>query len=171
MWRDALLSPLLGEEEQEEGSDKEEVSVIEVVKEETKETKEEAEESIDFIRRTFQPGELCSKVKVMIALEEDADCRLEALKESDTKDTKDEYIKAMEREISERRKIIKLLGQGQKYYDSFYEEAEIVASAYSNFGKRIKSVAVGLAEQRGGASLVPSLTQSGGPEDGGLLGK
>ena len=46
-----------------------------------------------------------------------------------------------------------------------------MATAYSNFGKKIKNVAVKLAERREGASLVPSLTQSGGPEDKGLLRK
>ena len=44
-----------------------------------------------------------------------------------------------------------MLGQGKKYYDGLYKEAEIVATAYSNFGRRIKNVAVKLAEQREGA--------------------
>ena len=45
-----------------------------------------------------------------------------------------------------------MLGQGKKYYlDSLCEEVEIVATAYSNFGRRIKNVAVKLAEQREGA--------------------
>ena len=162
-------------EEEEEGSDIEEVYAVKEVKEAFKEEvetlSETGEDNIDFIRKTFQPNELCSKVRVMKALEEDADYKLKALKESDIKDTMEEYIKAMGREISERRKVIELLGQGQEYYDSFYEEADIVATAYSNFGKKIKNVAVKLAEQREGASLVPSLTQSGGPEDKGLLRK
>ena len=72
----------------------------------------------------------------------------------------------MEREITKRRQVIELLGQGKKYYDryswtsgrnieyaffsleqytqlnifSLYGEAEIVATAYSNFGQRVKKV-------------------------------
>ena len=54
----------------------------------------------------------------------------------------------MEREITKRRQVIELLGQGKKYYDSLYGEAEIVATAYSNFGQRVKKVAVKLSERR-----------------------
>lgn len=36
--------------------------------------------------------------------------------------------------------MIDLLSQGKKYYDSLYGEAEIVATAYSNFGNRVKKV-------------------------------
>ena len=147
MWRDALLSPLLRKEEQEEGSDKEEVSVIEVVKEETKETKEESEKSIDWILDNFKPKELCSQIKTMKAMEEDENSKPKALKENDMEyrmDNLDEYIKATEREISKRRKLIDLLGQGKRYYDGIYIEAEIVANAYRNFGQRIKDVSVKL---------------------------
>ena len=36
--------------------------------------------------------------------------------------------------------VIELLGQGKKYYDSVYGEAEIVATAYHNFGNRVNKV-------------------------------
>merc|ERR1719341_867966 len=72
----------------------------------------------------------------------------------------EQYIKAMEREITKRRQVIELLGQGKKYYDSLYGEAEIVATAYSNFGQRVKKVAVKLkersAELSSSCSPVPS---------------
>ena len=76
--------------------------------------------------------ELISQIKIMKALEEDAD-------------------KDMEREISERKKVIEMLGHGKKFYDDLYKEVEIVATAYSIFGHRVKNVAVKLAEQREGA--------------------
>ena len=33
-----------------------------------------------------------------------------------------------------------MLGQGKKYYESVFGEAEIVATAYSNFGNRVSKV-------------------------------
>ena len=60
----------------------------------------------------------------------------------------------MEREITKRRQVIELLGQGKKYYDSLLGEAEIVATAYSNFGNRVKKLKVKLNEK------LPELTTS-----------
>jgi len=140
------------------------------------------------IVENFQPTQLCTQIKIMKALEDDADYKLKTLKENDL-DNKDieeiklrlkdkhcgdefvhefedgtkrmeQYIKAMEREITKRRQVIELLGQGKKYYDSLYGEAEIVATAYSNFGQRVKKVAVKLkersAELSSSCSPVPS---------------
>ena len=84
----------------------------------------------------------------MKAFEEDADYKLKTLKGNDRTE---QYIKDMEREISKRKKVIELLGQGKKFYDDLYKEVKIVATAYSNFGHRVKNVAVKLAEQRQGA--------------------
>ena len=36
--------------------------------------------------------------------------------------------------------VIELLVQGKKYYDSLYGEAEIVATAYTNFGNRSAAI-------------------------------
>ena len=54
-----------------------------------------------------------------------------------------------------------MLGQGKKYYDSLFGEAEIVATAYSNFGNRVKKVETKLAEK------MPALVAQtqGGVED------
>ena len=87
----------------------------------------------------------------------------------------EQYIKAMEREITKRRQVrhikeilmvaklslqvIELLGQGKKYYDSLFGEAEIVATAYTNFGNRVKKVETKLAEK------MPELIAKGGLED------
>ena len=54
-----------------------------------------------------------------------------------------------------------MLGQGKKYYDSLFGEAEIVATAYSNFGNRVKKVETKLAEKM---PAIVALTQ-GGVED------
>ena len=43
--------------------------------------------------------------------------------------------------------VIELLGQGKKYYDSVFGEAEIVATAYHNFGNRVNKVKVKLGEK------------------------
>ena len=40
-----------------------------------------------------------------------------------------------------------MLGQGKKYYDSLFGEAEIVATAYTNFGNRVKKVETKLTEK------------------------
>jgi len=127
------------------------------------------------IVENFQPQLLCTQIKIMKALEDDADYKLKTLKENDL-DNQDieemklklkdkhcgdefvhefedgtkrmeQYIKAMEREITKRRQVIELLGQGKKYYDSLFGEAEIVATAYSNFGNRVKKVEGKLAEK------------------------
>ena len=78
--------------------------------------------------------ELIPQIRTVKALDEDAN-------------------KDMEREISERKKVIKLLSQGKKVYDYLYKVAEIKATAYSNFGHKVKNVAAKLAEQREGAGL------------------
>ena len=58
--------------------------------------------------------------------------------------------------------MIELLGQGKKYYESVFGEAEIVATAYCNFGNRVTKVKHKLTEKipelaRGGSdSPVPS---------------
>ena len=122
------------------------------------------EGSIDWIRKNFQPSDLCSEIKTMKAFEDD-DYEMITLNENDMEDRMEKNIKAMVREINKRKKVIELLGQGKKYYDSLYEEAEIVAIAYRHFGQRVKIVALKLAEQREGTGLVPSLTQAGGHED------
>ena len=71
------------------------------------------------------------------------------------------HFKAKDRDLIKRRKVIELLGQGQKYYDSLYDEAEIVATANSNFSKMVEDVAAKLAEQQEGLGLVPSPAQAG----------
>ena len=50
------------------------------------------------------------------------------------------YIKAVDREITKRRQVKDLLDQAKKYYDSLYDEANIVANAYTSFGKKVKNV-------------------------------
>ena len=50
------------------------------------------------------------------------------------------YIKALEKELNKRRSVMDLLNQASKYYNSLLGEAEIVATAYTNFGKRIKNL-------------------------------
>jgi len=135
------------------------------------------------IVENFQPPQLCTQIKVLKALEDDADYKLKTLKENELdiqnieemklklKDkhcgaefvqefedgTKrmEQYIKAMEREIRKRRQVIELLGQGKKYYESVFGEAEIVATAYSNFGNRVNKVKQKLSEK------IPSLGRSG----------
>ena len=58
--------------------------------------------------------------------------------------------------------MIELLSQGKKYYESVFGEAEIVATAYSNFGNRVNKVRQKLSEKMpelgkgGGDSPVPS---------------
>lgn len=132
--------------------------------------KEDAE-----IIENFQANELCKQVKIMKALEDDADYKLRTLKENDleNKDIEDikaklkdkscgdeyvsqfedgtrrmeAYIKAMDREVTKRKHVIELLSQGKKYYDSLYGEAEIVATAYTNFGNRVSKVHAKLSLQ------------------------
>ena len=81
--------------------------------------------------------ELIAQIRIVKALDEDAN-------------------NDMEREISERKKVIKLLSQGKKVHDDLYKEAKMMAIAYSNFGHRVKNVAAKLAEQREGAGLASS---------------
>ena len=76
----------------------------------------------------------------------------------------EQYIKAMKREITKRRQVdisyslvviftllyfqvIQLLGQGKKYYDILFGEADIVANDYSIFVNRVKKVEMKLAEK------------------------
>ena len=40
----------------------------------------------------------------------------------------EDYIKAVDREITKRRQVKDLLDQAKKYYDSLYDEANIVAN-------------------------------------------
>ena len=58
--------------------------------------------------------------------------------------------------------MIELLGQGKKYYDSVFGEAEIVATAYSNFGNRVTKVKSKLVEKLPelGSSTAPVLSES-----------
>ena len=51
--------------------------------------------------------------------------------------------------------MIEQLGQGKKYYESVFGEAEIVATAYSNFGNRVNKVKQKLSEK------MPELGRSG----------
>lgn len=118
----------------------------------------------------FQPQQLCTQIKIMRALEDDTDYKLKTIKESDfnivemdeaalrqnLKDRQigsdfihdvdegklrlEQYIKAVDREITKRRQVIELLTHGAKYYESLLGEANIVANAYNNFGKRVKTI-------------------------------
>ena len=54
--------------------------------------------------------------------------------------------------------MIELLGQGKKYYDSVFGEAEIVATAYHNFGNRVNKVKLRLGEK------IPELGNKAGSE-------
>ena len=74
---------------------------------------EEFKESKDWTleNRKLKKKELISQVTIMKGLEEDAD-------------------KNMEMEVSERKKVLDLLGQGMKFHDNMYKEAVIVATAY-----------------------------------------
>ena len=89
---------------------------------------EELKESKDWTMENGEQKELIAQIKIVKALDEDPN-------------------KDMEREISERKKLIKLLSQGKKVYDDMYNMAEIVAIAYRNLGNKVKNVAVKLAEQ------------------------
>jgi len=59
----------------------------------------------------------------------------------------EQYIKAIDREITKRRQVIDMLTHGGKYYDSLRGEAHIVAQAYSNFGKRVNNLNKKLEER------------------------
>ncbi|KAH6937980.1 hypothetical protein HPB50_006072 [Hyalomma asiaticum] len=52
----------------------------------------------------------------------------------------EEYIKALEKEVLERTELIGMLEDAKVYYDSQNGEARIVASAYKNFGNRVKGL-------------------------------
>lgn len=106
---------------------------------------------------SFQPNQLCTQMKIMKALEDDTEYKLKTVSEADLEDILDEasvrqklkdrqhgndciqevedgrkkledYIKAVDREISKRRQVKDLLEQAKKYYDSLYGEANIVAT-------------------------------------------
>lgn len=119
---------------------------------------------------SFQPNQLCTQIKIMKALEDDTEYKLKTLSESDVnlidfdenllrqkltdrqhgndfigevEDSRkklEQYIKAVDREITKRRQVKDLLEQARKYYDSLHEEANIVANAYTSFGKKVKTV-------------------------------
>ncbi|CAN8005625.1 unnamed protein product [Ixodes hexagonus] len=52
----------------------------------------------------------------------------------------EEYIKALERELAERTEMTEMLEDAKVYYDSQHGEARIVATAYKNFGSRVKGL-------------------------------
>jgi hypothetical protein len=137
-------------EESDTGSDTEEEDILdESVKKESdvdveeEEKSKEEERSRDWADQVEEEErfsdveeameELIAQIRIVKALDEDAN-------------------KDMEREISERKKVIKLLSQGKKLHDDLYKEAEMMAIAYSNFGHMVKNVAAKLAEQQEGAS-------------------
>jgi len=125
---------------------------------------------INDIVDSFQPNQLCTQIKIMKALEDDTEYKLKTLSESDVnlidfdenslrqkltdrqhgndfigevEDSRkklEQYIKAVDREITKRRQVKDLLEQARKYYDSLHEEANIVANAYTSFGKKVKTV-------------------------------
>jgi len=59
----------------------------------------------------------------------------------------EQYIKAIDREVTKRRQVIDMLTHGGKYYDSLRGEAHIVAQAYTNFGKRVNNLNKKLKER------------------------
>ena len=117
------------------------------------------------IVETFQPHQICTQIKIMKALEDDSEYKLKTLKEADInlvdfdeakirqnlKDREhgkdyikeveesrkclEDYIKAVDREITKRRQVKDLLEQARKYYNSLYDEAEIVANV--SFSKNL----------------------------------
>ncbi|KAH8041388.1 hypothetical protein HPB51_014669 [Rhipicephalus microplus] len=71
----------------------------------------------------------------------------------------EEYIKALEKEVAERNELIRMLEDAKVYYDSQNGEARIVASAYKNFGNRVKALKKKLeAKTKTLPSPVPSPT-------------
>lgn len=52
----------------------------------------------------------------------------------------EEYIQALEKEVEERTEMVNLLADAKVYYDNQHGEARIVATAYKNFGNRVKSL-------------------------------
>ena len=143
------------------------------------------EKAAEEIVENFQPGQLCTQLKIMKALEDDTDYRSKTLRESELdlgdmeklrqnlKDRQhgndfisdfeegrkrmEQYIKALEREVGKRRQVVELLQHGTKYYDSLLGEATIVATAYTNFGKRVRVLKNKLKEER-----LPQLEGGGG---------
>ncbi|XP_040572033.1 uncharacterized protein [Lepeophtheirus salmonis] len=133
----------------------------------------------------FQPTQLCTQIKIMKALEDDTDYKLKTLKDSEInimdidslrqtlKDRQDgndfisdfekstnkmqDYIKAIDKELGKRRKVIELLSNGGKYYESLLGEANIVANAYTNFEKRLLNLKRKLGEK------IPDLEQNPPP--------
>lgn len=118
---------------------------------------------INDIVDSFQPTQLCTQIKIMKALEDDSDYKLKTLSESDvnlvefdeasirqsltdrqhgndyindiekSKKNLELYIKAVDREITKRRQVKDLLEQAKKYYDSLYDEANIVTTVSIHF--------------------------------------
>ena len=139
-----------------------------------KEAKEAVNEDVD----NFQPQQLCTSLKIMKALEDDTEYKLKTLKTSkeadliedaeslrttlkdrrhgddfigDLEDGRrrlDAYIKALEKETSKRTLVVKALQDASKYYESLLGEAEIVATAYNNFGRRVNNLKKKLEEER-----------------------
>ncbi|XP_040062154.1 regulation of nuclear pre-mRNA domain-containing protein 2 isoform X2 [Ixodes scapularis] len=71
----------------------------------------------------------------------------------------EEYIKALEREMAERTEMTEMLEEAKVYYDSQHGEARIVATAYKNFGSRVKGLKRKLeAKMKTLPSPVPSPT-------------
>lgn len=71
----------------------------------------------------------------------------------------EEYIKALEREMVERTEMTEMLEEAKVYYDSQHGEARIVATAYKNFGSRVKGLKRKLeAKMKTLPSPVPSPT-------------
>lgn len=125
---------------------------------------------INDIVDSFQPHQICTQIKIMKALEDDSEYKLKTLREADInlvdfdeakiranlKDREhgkdyikdvdesrkclEDYIKAVDREITKRRQVKDLLEQAKKYYSSLYDEAEVVTNAYSSFEKKVKNV-------------------------------
>ena len=115
---------------------------------------------------SFQPTQLCTQIKIMKALEDDTDYKLKTVKESEInlmevdeaslrqnlKDRQhgndyindveegrkrlEQYIKAIDREITKRRQVIEMLSHGGKYYDSLRGEAHIVAQVGHKSSKK-----------------------------------
>lgn len=71
----------------------------------------------------------------------------------------EEYIKALEREMTERTEVAEMLEEAKVYYDNQHGEARIVATAYKNFGSRVKGLKRKLeAKMKTLPSPVPSPT-------------
>nr|CAD7431088.1 unnamed protein product [Timema monikensis] len=130
----------------------------------------------------FQPPLLIAKVRACMKLENDTDLKLKRLNESplsfsdaealrshlkgkrqgdDMVSEVDEgiakmqlYVNALDSELKERASLIDLLDQAEGFYNSQNGEAKIVATAYKNFGSRVKLLKRRLDE------IIPTLKDS-----------